>query len=64
MVVLRNPAVLRSVPLGTTVLETDFDCKIQSSAICACLSAADNRSDHKSPYFEIVSASTILGVPQ
>jgi hypothetical protein len=40
------------------MLESDFDCEIQPGAICACLSAADDPSEHICHYFEIGPAST------
>jgi hypothetical protein len=43
------------------MFETNLNCEIESGAISARLATADDLSKHKSPYFEILSASTIVG---
>jgi len=43
------------------MFETDLNCEIESGAISTRLATADDLSKHKSPYLEILSASTIVG---
>jgi len=43
------------------MFETDLNCEIESGAISTRLATADDLSKHKSPYFEILLASTIVG---
>ena len=63
MVLPRNSAILRSASPWNepAMFETDLNCEIESGAISTRLATADDLSKHKSPYFEILLASTIVG---
>ena len=63
MVLPRNFAIFRSASPWNepAMFETDLNCEIESGAICTRLATADDLSKHKSPYLEILSASTIVG---
>jgi hypothetical protein len=63
MVLPRNSAIFRSASSGNepATFEADLNCEIESGAISTRLATADDLSKHKSPYLEILSASTIVG---